>query len=380
MSTSSGTDNAGKIADTGAGMSTGTFAGVGGAGCGNASSADVGRQGDTLSVLLAQRALATRPDPLSDTVRFACVAAYDGLCFHGWMKQKGETLTVQGCLEQRLQSLLRRDVWVVAHGRTDAGVHSAGTVFHFDITRAEATRLAGLMQRKCAGSIGSGSGSTGSSGSGGGGFESDPTGGFEAGLRAAAQCLLNAFKGTTPLPDQLYVLTCDAVSARFHARRSSCGKEYHYRVGEARPHPLAARGMHVLTGGCKALDLDAMQKAAAALLGEGVRDWSFLAHKSELSGDWEPERCKVRRLFKLEVVREGAVVTIRIAGDFFLWNMCRRIAGLLVSVGQGRCSAEEVTDPARCPLVTMPAKGLMLQEVWYADDGVGLDPNAEGFI
>ncbi|KAJ1431796.1 pseudouridine synthase [Ochromonadaceae sp. CCMP2298] len=309
-------------------MSTGTFAGVGGAGCGNASSADVGRQGDTLSVLLAQRALATRPDPLSDTVRFACVAAYDGLCFHGWMKQKGETLTVQGCLEQRLQSLLRRDVWVVAHGRTDAGVHSAGTVFHFDITRAEATRLA----------------------------------------------------GTTPLPDQLYVLTCDAVSARFHARRSSCGKEYHYRVGEARPHPLAARGMHVLTGGCKALDLDAMQKAAAALLGEGVRDWSFLAHKSELSGDWEPERCKVRRLFKLEVVREGAVVTIRIAGDFFLWNMCRRIAGLLVSVGQGRCSAEEVTDPARCPLVTMPAKGLMLQEVWYADDGVGLDPNAEGFI
>ena len=324
----------------------------------------------TLRELLQRSAIATRPDPQHDTVRFACVVAYDGLCFHGWMAQKSsKVLTVQGCLEHRLSGLLRRDACVIAHGRTDAGVHSAGTVFHVDMTQAEARRLAGLVQRRGNGD--------------GGGADSE-----EVDFVAAAQCLLNVFgNGTTPLPDTLCVLSCDAVCAtRFHARRSSCGKAYLYRVAEARPLPLVARGLHVLG---HVLDLGAMQAAAAALLeGEGhggddkagcVRDWSFLARKRELSGEWEPDRSPVRRLFALEVTRdeEAAVVTIRIAGDFFLWNMCRRIAGLLVSVGQGRCSAEDVErDVAACPIITMPAKGLELQEVWYADDGAGLDPHA----
>jgi tRNA U38,U39,U40 pseudouridine synthase TruA len=70
-------------------------------------------------------------------------------------------------------------------------------------------------------------------------------------------------------------------------------------------------------------------------------------------------------------------VAIRIAGDFFLWNMCRRLAGLLVMVGLGQCSAEDVArDAAACLVQTLPPKGLELQEVWYAPDGCGLDPNS----
>ena len=383
-------------------------------------------------------------------MRFACVVAYDGLCFHGWMAQKDKDsgkalLTVQGCLEHRLRGLLRREARVVAHGRTDAGVHSAGTVFHCDMTRAEAARLAGFMSRKrrrrregggggereggAAG--GGGGGGKGGRVGAGGGEGGEAAGGGHLDLAAAAQCLMNAFEeGTTVLPDQLRVLSCDAVcAARFHARRSSCGKAYVYRVAEGRPLPLASRGLHVLG---KALDVAAMRAAAAALLGSGgggsggggggggdggdggggggggaaaaaaaapaapvaaavaqwgVRDWSFLARKRELAGEWEPDRSPVRRLFALEVTREGgegsssssssSVVAIRIAGDFFLWNMCRRLAGLLVMVGLGQCSAEDVArDAAACLVQTLPPKGLELQEVWYAPDGCGLDPNS----
>tara|TARA_Y100001968_G_scaffold262488_1_gene250785 strand:- start:2558 stop:3388 length:831 start_codon:yes stop_codon:yes gene_type:complete len=57
---------------------------------------------------------------------------YNGSGFCGWQKQKSG-LSIQGVLENAISELdPYRPIKVVAAGRTDAGVHAAGQVAHFD--------------------------------------------------------------------------------------------------------------------------------------------------------------------------------------------------------------------------------------------------------
>ena len=56
---------------------------------------------------------------------------YDGAAYHGWQIQPNGT-SVQETLMKALSTLLRTDTPVVGAGRTDAGVHAALMVAHFD--------------------------------------------------------------------------------------------------------------------------------------------------------------------------------------------------------------------------------------------------------
>ncbi len=64
--------------------------------------------------------------------RVALSIQYQGTAFCGWQKQKvGKS--IQGVLEESISSLeLDREIKLIAAGRTDAGVHAAGQVAHFD--------------------------------------------------------------------------------------------------------------------------------------------------------------------------------------------------------------------------------------------------------
>ena len=64
-------------------------------------------------------------------MRYALKIAYDGTAYAGWQRQKN-ALSVQECLETSIMEALGADVRVTASGRTDAGVHAAGQVCHFD--------------------------------------------------------------------------------------------------------------------------------------------------------------------------------------------------------------------------------------------------------
>ena len=64
--------------------------------------------------------------------RIALSLQYEGTSFSGWQRQP-ELLTVQGVLEDAISQLdPGRPINVVGAGRTDAGVHAAGQVAHFD--------------------------------------------------------------------------------------------------------------------------------------------------------------------------------------------------------------------------------------------------------
>ena len=64
-------------------------------------------------------------------MRYVMKIAYDGTSYAGWQRQKN-AMSVQEALENAILQALRVDVRVTASGRTDAGVHAAGQVCHFD--------------------------------------------------------------------------------------------------------------------------------------------------------------------------------------------------------------------------------------------------------
>ncbi len=63
--------------------------------------------------------------------RWKCVCAYDGTGFAGWQSQTGGR-AIQDVIEAALARVLGAPPRVHGSGRTDAGVHARGQVFHFD--------------------------------------------------------------------------------------------------------------------------------------------------------------------------------------------------------------------------------------------------------
>ena len=68
-------------------------------------------------------------------MRIAAILEYDGSRFSGWQRQE-QTRTVQGVVEEALSKVADEPIQVTVAGRTDAGVHAAGQVIHFDTSAA----------------------------------------------------------------------------------------------------------------------------------------------------------------------------------------------------------------------------------------------------
>ena len=219
------------------------------------------------------------PDPDSQgagTVRrIAAVVEYDGAGFSGWQRQDGVP-SVQQAVEAALSQVADEPVRVTVAGRTDAGVHAAAQVIHFD---AHARR-------------------------------SD-----YAWLRGA----------NSNLPDNVALLWAAEVAADFHARFAATGREYHYVIlnRPVRPTHLARRVTHEY----RALDVARMQVAASYLT--GTHDFSsFRAMQCQA-------KSPVRELRELAVRRHGEFVVIKAAANAFLHHMVRNLAGVLMDIGAG---------------------------------------------
>ncbi len=64
-------------------------------------------------------------------MRYVLKVAYDGTEFAGWQRQKNAP-SVQETIEDAIQAALGLEVRITGSGRTDAGVHAAGQICHFD--------------------------------------------------------------------------------------------------------------------------------------------------------------------------------------------------------------------------------------------------------
>ena len=255
--------------------------------------------------------------------RRALRLAYDGTRYAGWQVQPGLP-TVQGELEAALQRLLGRPVRVTGSGRTDAGVHALGQVAHFDDPR-------GLPLERLA-------------------------------------LALNAH-----LPPDVRVLRAAAVPDGFHARHDARDKTYVYQLhlpgGRQSPPgrldlpPERRLAWHAAGG---ALDVAAMRRAAAQLV--GTHDFTALSKRMD------DDRGTRRRVDAVRVLRAPRGLRICATADGFLYGMVRLLAGLLLEVGRGRRSADDVpallaaADRSRSP-PSLPARALCLWRVRYGAPG-----------
>jgi tRNA pseudouridine38-40 synthase len=258
---------------------------------------------------------------------FASLVAYDGARFSGFQRQSEDKgPTIQGALEAGLERLTGMKTTVTAAGRTDSGVHATGQVIGFT-SAAEFTP-------------------------------------------ATWRRALNAL-----LPEDVAIRALCAVGDDFHARRSALARRYSYRIACDRVRsPLVERYAWRRAG---MLDVEAMDRAARALLGEhdfgafgsSPRDSRAEGYRGHTVRTMLAAQCRARPRSDLWQGEEKLVECI-FAANAFLTGMVRRLVGTLVLVGEGRLSVEEFVAILAArekahPGAAAPAKGLCLTSVEY---------------
>ncbi|MBR2320588.1 MAG: tRNA pseudouridine(38-40) synthase TruA [Clostridia bacterium] len=248
-------------------------------------------------------------------MRYVMKIAYDGTEYAGWQRQKN-ALSVQEVLENALERALRIDVRVVASGRTDAGVHAAGQVCHFD---SDALTIPPERLPDC----------------------------------------LNCF-----LPRDVRVVEGWGADVSFDSNRSAKRKTYCYSLYVSqRDMPIKERFSVRVDD---APSLAALQSAAKWL--EGEHDYkAFCASGSAV-------KTTVRTVYEVKVEESESFgsrdIKIYVTGNGFLYNMVRTMTGELLDLASGRRSQESLlrafeTGDRGLLGKTMPAKGLLLLNVNY---------------
>lgn len=254
------------------------------------------------------------------TRRILLRVAYDGTNYHGWQLQPNAA-TIEGELNRALCALTGEEIVVTGASRTDAGVHALGNVAVFDTTsRIPAEKFSYALNQR--------------------------------------------------LPEDIVIQSSKQVADDFHPRHCDCRKTYEYDIlNRTFPLPAYRNTAYFLYG---TLNIEAMRRACQAFLGE--HDFaSFCTAGAQV-------QTTVRTIYSLEVecrplteANAGSadqLLTIRVKGNGFLYNMVRIIAGTLVEVGRGHIKPEEVAgiiaakDRAKAG-PTAPARGLRLVEIEY---------------
>lgn len=236
--------------------------------------------------------------------------AYDGTAFAGWQMQANQR-TVQGALEDALLPIEGTRVVVHAAGRTDAGVHAAGQVISFSLASP-----------------------------------------------IPCDALVRALN--VRLDQDVRVMHAEDAPERFNARFDARTKTYHYAIYQAPvvPPPLRHFVWHIP----QALDVTAMNEAAAALVGEH----DFAAFQAA-GGDVVTTR---REILASHVVSRDGQIVYQVTGTGFLRHMVRNITGTLVDIGRGRRPVEDMIRVLRSgdrahASATAPPQGLTLARVDY---------------
>ena len=215
---------------------------------------------------------------------------------------------MQGVLQDALAQIGRAPVSLTVAGRTDAGVHALGQVAHADVpVPPEPRRLNGV------------------------------------------------------LPPDVRVRAATVVPSGFDARFSALWRRYVYLITDGVVNPLRRRQVLAWP---RSLDVEAMARAAATLVGE--HDYvAFCRYRERATS--------VRTIRSFAVARDGDEIACIVQADAFCHSMVRSLVGALIAVGEGRRDdawpASLLSRTARADDVTVaPPHGLTLAEVGYPPD------------
>jgi tRNA pseudouridine38-40 synthase len=239
--------------------------------------------------------------------------AYDGTDYYGWQVQASGR-TVQGVVMGALERMHRREVRVLAAGRTDSGVHADGQVINFQ------TDIDSIPDRSY----------------------------FVA---------LNSY-----LPRDVQALESALVPSDFHARYSAVRRCYRFYWTSAATVPPALR--HRVVRLKHRPSVRRLNELARPLL--GAHDFSTFTLPTE------PSEHRVRRVESATFFPQGELVVLQIVANAFLWRMVRSIAGTLIELDKLGAEPVEVESRlAACDHAaagpSAPAQGLVLHRVDYPD-------------
>lgn len=260
--------------------------------------------------------------PPGGSRRVAALLEYDGTGFAGWQSQ-GHAASIQDAVEAAVGFVAGHRLHCTCAGRTDAGVHAAGQVIHFDTTSS----------------------------------------------RTARAWVLGA---NTRLPPSIALQWAGEVTAGFHARHSAIRRIYRYYILNRSARSALRRSRAAWIH--RPLDADAMRSAAQALIGEH----DFSAFRSVEC----QSHTAMRRVHRIRVERAGEIVWLEIEANAFLHHMVRNIVGTLIEVQRssdpsGAMARILTAGDRRAAGVTAPAAGLYLWRVEYPA-AYGVPAPAEG--
>jgi tRNA pseudouridine38-40 synthase len=246
--------------------------------------------------------------------RFKLYIEYEGTRYSGWQKQPNAR-TIQGELIKSCEKIFGKDfIDLQGSGRTDSGVHALCQVAHLDVNTVLAPEIIKLK--------------------------------------------LNDL-----LPHDINILEVEKSDKTFHARHSAKSRSYIYQISRRR----TAFGKNFVWWIKDKLDFNEMESASKIFIG---------LHNFASFSDDDPEEKSTKVLIdNIQLKEEDDLILIRITGSHFIWKMVRRIVGVLVEVGRGKMSSEDLIyylnhksdEPAR---FTAPPSGLFLEKVYYDGDKI----------
>ena len=214
-------------------------------------------------------------------MRFFVSVSYNGERYSGWQKQFNAT-AVQEVLEDAMSKALGREIALTGAGRTDTGVSANSYFAHFDYP--------------------------------------DP-------IKEPAHLL---YKINAILPTDIVAHYVAAVAPEAHARFDATSRSYRYKVHTAKD-PFAWHSYFFKFN----LDIDAMNRAAAMLLGR--KDFSSF---EKTGADNKTSICNVTHARWTAL--DSTHLQFDITADRFLRNMVRAIVGTLLDVGRGKLQPDDI--------------------------------------
>lgn len=243
------------------------------------------------------------------------IISYDGTRYHGWERQPGKDMTIQGKLEAVLNKMAQSGdgtpINLIGAGRTDAGVHAramtANAFLETDMSEEE------------------------------------------------IQSYMNEY-----LPEDISVNEVKACSDRFHSRYNATGKTYRYTCWYGVSKPVFDRKYVTILD--QKPDTEAMRAAAQHLL--GTHDFKSFC------GNTKMKKSTVRCVDTINIEESGNYIRLYFHGNGFLQNMVRILTGTLLEVGYGNITPDEVKDildacDRQKAGPTAPPQGLALMKVDY---------------
>ena len=243
--------------------------------------------------------------------RIKCVVSYDGSLFNGYQRQPGQR-TVQGELEKVLSVINKTEIQIHASGRTDAGVHAYGQVFHFD-----------------------------------------------SHVNMTASQYVKAINGM--IVEDIYIVSAEEVHDEFHSRLYAKKKEYHYKLSINQYNPVKRLYTYFHP---RSLDVDKMKEAMSYLV--GTHDFtSFCGRVDKLD--------KVRTIYETQLINDAGDLTFIFKGSGFLRYQIRIMMGTLIEIGEGKKQPDDIKvilkkRDRHAAGYTAKPEGLYLQEVTYNED------------